>query len=300
MSVGPVSHWTARPVAGAADIQRMLALAHAAPARHLHVIDLPYRLCSPSVQEPANTCLWEGADGALLGWAVWQQPWITLDTAARPDAEPSLLPAMLDWGIARFRQMAAAHGRVLDYCVDAREDDDARIALLEARGFTRAPWHPLHLTQPLDAPRDAPALPDGFTIRPIVDEKDVAAYVALQQAAFGSTNMTVAWKERTRRLPQYVAALDLLACAPDGSPAGFCLGWLHGAEGQIEPMGVHPAYERLGLGRALLTETLRRLRAHGAMTAHIEVYDDNAPARHLYESVGFCVAHRIWKYVREF
>lgn len=292
--------WRTRPAAGDADIERMIALGQAAPAHSLHVIDLPYRLCSPSVQDSANTCLWLEEDGALIGWAVWQQPWITLDSAIRPDVESALMPTILGWAIARFRQMAAAHGRVLDYCIDAREDDEARIALLETRGFTRATSHLLHLTQPLNVPYATPALPDGFTIRPIASANDVAAYVALQQAAFGSTNMTVAWRERIRRLPQYAADLDLLAVAPDGTPAGFCIGWLHDGEGQIEPMGVHPNYERLGLGRALLTESLRRLYDHGTTTAHIEVYDDNASARHLYESVGYRVAYRVWKYVQEF
>jgi ribosomal protein S18 acetylase RimI-like enzyme len=292
--------WLARPFMGDADIRWMSAFVHTMPDRGLHVIDLPYRLCSPSVPEAGNTCLWADEAGEMIGWAVWQQPWITLDTAMRQDREAALMPVILAWAIARFQQMAVAHGRILDYCIDAREDDDTRIALLEAHGFARAGSHLLHLRQSLNDVPNVSAVPEGFTIRPIADAHDVAAYVALQQAAFGSTNMTVTWKVRTRRLPQYVAALDLLACAPDGTPVGFCLGWLHGQEGQIEPMGIHPDYERLGLGRALLTEALRRLYIHGATTAHIEVYNDNPAARHLYESVGYRVAHRIWKYVREF
>jgi mycothiol synthase len=295
-----MTSWQMRPVSTDMDVQRMLALVHAAPRQSLHVMDLPYRLCSPSVQGPENTCLWEDAGGALIAWAVWQQPWITLDVAVRPDMEAALIPVILDWGMDRFREMAAQHGRVLDYCVDAREDDHARISLLKGYGFARAPHHLLHLTQPLGGLPAVPTLPDGFTIRPVAGAADAAAYVALQQAAFGSTNMTAAWKERTCRLPQYISALDLLAFAPDGTPAGFCLGWLHDEEGQIEPMGVHPDYERLGLGRALLMETLHRLRDHGATIAHIEVYNGNTAARHLYESVGYRVSHRIWKYAREF
>jgi ribosomal protein S18 acetylase RimI-like enzyme len=252
------------------------------------------------MQEPANSCLWEDDSGALVGWAVWQQPWITLDTAIPPGRESALMPVLLDWAIARFRQMAVIHRRVLDYGIDAREHDHVRIALLEAQGFSRAAPHLLHLIRALSGLHETPALPEGFSIRPVAGAEDVAAYVALQQAAFGSTNMTADWKERTRRLPRYIPALDLLAFAPDGTPAGFCLGWLHGQEGQIEPMGVHPAYERLGLGRALLVETLRRLRDHGAATAHIEVHNDNPAARHLYESVGYRVTRRIWKYLREF
>ena len=289
------------PLTDDTDVQRMIALVHAHPTRQLHRIDLPYRLCSPSVEEPKNVRLWENDDGTLLAWADWQQPWITLDYAVHQNASGTIEPAIITWAVERFQEMAEEHGRTLDYFIDAREDDTDRIALLERTGFVRATsWYLLHLTRPLDGPVPAPSLPAGFTIRPLAGQSDLRGYVDLQCTAFASANMTLAWKERVTRMPHYVADLDLVAIAPDGRFAAFCVGWLHGNECQIEPLGAHPDFAGRGLGRALLNETLRRCQARGATTAHIEVYNDNPGARHLYASVGFHVERHVWKYKREF
>jgi GNAT superfamily N-acetyltransferase len=68
--------------------------------------------------------------------------------------------------------------------------------------------------------------------------------------------MTRQWRERTLRAPLYQPGLDLVAVAPDGTLAGFCVGWHEPSRGiaQVEPAGVHPRYQRRGLARALLTE----------------------------------------------
>ncbi len=54
----------------------------------------------------------------------------------------------------------------------------------------------------------------------------------------------------------YDLDLDLLVVAPDGSLAGFTIVWLDQANhiGVFEPLGVHPAHQRRGLGKALLLE----------------------------------------------
>lgn len=63
-------------------------------------------------------------------------------------------------------------------------------------------------------------------------------------------------------MPQYQPELDIVAVASDGSLAGFCVGWLNSERhtGLIEPLGVHPRFHHLGIGRALLLEALRRFR----------------------------------------
>jgi ribosomal protein S18 acetylase RimI-like enzyme len=61
-------------------------------------------------------------------------------------------------------------------------------------------------------------------------------------------------------------------------------------------MGVHPAFQGLGLGRALLTETLRRLFAHGAAEVFVETDNYRDAAFALYESVGF----QVWRDVLVF
>jgi ribosomal protein S18 acetylase RimI-like enzyme len=89
-------------------------------------------------------------------------------------------------------------------------------------------------------------------------------------------------------------ALDLVAVSPDGGIAAFCICWLGASpgrppRGQIEPLGVAPAYRRSGLGRAILEEGLRRLGSHGAEEVFVETDSYRNAAYGLYESVGFRV-----------
>ena len=62
---------------------------------------------------------------------------------------------------------------------------------------------------------------------------------------------------------------------------------------QVEPLGVHPHFQRLGLARILLLEMLHRFQAHGAERALVETDLARTPARKAYELVGFQRAHII-------
>jgi ribosomal protein S18 acetylase RimI-like enzyme len=104
--------------------------------------------------------------------------------------------------------------------------------------------------------------------------------------------MTAEWRARTLRCPEYRSDLDLIAVAPDGRLAAFCVGWLgKGSEGslsgQIEPFGVHQDFRRLGLGRAILSEGLRRLHRSGADSVYVATDKYRNAALRLYEMVGF-------------
>lgn len=302
-------HFSMRPLTGPRDVQRVYAFAQAFPADLFHVVDLPYRLCSPSAQEPGHSWLWEDEQGDLRGFAIVQLPWLTIDYAVHPAARAEgLEETILAWALERWPQVMAAHGLSYSLFLEAREDQTERIALLERLGFVRDDWHTLHMSQPLSGSIPTVQTPEGFTIRPLAGEAEVAGYVALHRAAFGSTNMTADWRARTLQAPQYIPALDLVAVAPDGSLAAFCICWLsqrghdeNGSNtGQIEPMGVRPDLQRRGLGRAILLEGLRRLQAHGATTALIDSDGENDPSHGLYEAVGFRVATTIRKYRRDF
>jgi len=140
-----------------------------------------------------------------------------------------------------------------------------------------------------------PALPDGFTLRPLRGEQEAAAYAALHRAAFESTSMTAEWRARTLLMPPYRPELDLVIEAPDDTLAGFCVGWLDASRrvAQVEPIGVHPRYHQLGLARVLLLEMLHRFKKHGANSAVVETDLERTPARRAYESVGFHEAYTI-------
>ena len=112
--------------------------------------------------------------------------------------------------------------------------------------------------------------------------------------------MTVAWRSRTLRHPQYIPNLDLVIEAPGGRLAAFCIAWLDKQRptpaGQIEPLGVHPDFHRLGLGRAILAEGLRRLRQLGAEHIYVETDQQRNAALALYESAGFRTVREVMVY----
>ena len=55
----------------------------------------------------------------------------------------------------------------------------------------------------------------------------------------------------------------------------------------IANVAVHPDFRGRGIGRALTTTALELARSRGAPSAWLQVRDDNPPAIHIYESVGF-------------
>jgi mycothiol synthase len=298
-----------RPLAGPRDLQRVYEFAQAIPDQSLHVVDLPYRLCTPSAQTPENARIWEDEQGGLRGFAIVQLPWLTIDYVVHPAASAEgLEETILAWILEHWPQVMAEHKLSYSLFVEVREDQAERVALLERLGFVRDDWHTLHMSQPLNDAIPASQPPEGFVIRPLAGEAEVESYVALQRAAFGSTNMTAEWRVRTLQAPQYIPALDLVAVAPDGALAAFCVCWLsqcghdeNGSNtGQVEPMGVRPDLQQRGLGRAILLEGLQRLQALGAATALIDSDGENEPSRGLYEAVGFRVASTVWKYRRDF
>jgi ribosomal protein S18 acetylase RimI-like enzyme len=134
-----------------------------------------------------------------------------------------------------------------------------------------------------------PEPPPGFTLRPLRGQEEAVAYTTVHRAALESDSMTAEWRARTLRMPQYRPELDLVIEAPDGSPAGFCVGWYDASRRvvQIEPLGVHPRFHRLGLSRVLVLEMLRRFKEQGAEFALVETNLGRTSARRAYEAVGF-------------
>lgn len=278
-----------RPYAGEADLPFIADLIHAAPPAGRHLVDFPWRLSSSLLDPAADARVWI-VDGLLVGFAAWQVAWATLDLYVRPDpAQARVEAALFAWAADRFRALDAERGRPLPCWAEAREDDAERLALLARHGYTLDDAYSyVMMSRPLAAPLPSPSLPPGFSIRPLAGLSEVDAYVEVHRRAFESASMIASWRARTLRMPQYAPELDLVAVAPSGQLAGFCVGWADPARGlaQIEPMGVDPAFQGRGLARALLLEMLARFTHYGAEHAQVETDSGRAPARHAYEAVG--------------
>lgn len=287
----------------------MAALVRAFPADHLHVVDLPYRSSSWAFDNPENVGLWTTPGGQLLAWVVMQTPFWTIDYACHPDADRDLRRQIWIWADGRAHALLDTRFGHPMWFVNVLADQRDHIRDLEEAGFASQAdvaedsWSKVLMRRVTGAPVDEYALPAGFTIRPLAGEAEVEAYVALHRAVFESKSMTVDWRARILRRPEYTPDLDLVAVVPDGRLAGFCICWLDRSlivSGQIEPLGVGAEWRALGLGRALLSEGLRRLILGGAEQIYVETDSYRGAALELYESCGFQIVRDVLVYRKEY
>ncbi len=299
-----MSTLTSRIYTGTADLQAMIALTQMLRVNGQRVYpiaaDLFEELAVAEVQTTAR--LWNDSTGKLVGFVYVNQYRNLVDVFDQKVFTPSVEVEMMAWVESVVRNRGHAQGGTLTlvdaYCL---EDDFPRLALLARHGFERLSGDSILMSRPLDQPIPAPALPAGFTIRPMGGEAEIEAYVDLHRAAFGTGNMTVAYRRVIMSAPDYIPELDLVAVAPNGELAAFCVCQIFPddspraggqKEGWTDPIGTHPAYRQLGLARALMLAGMQRLKDRGIDTALMGTSSDNLAMQHTAESVGFRMAAR--------
>ena len=184
----------------------------------------------------------------------------------------------------------AGTGRTLHVWVG--EEDALRRDCLSGRGYCVHPqkraehqrW--CSLTRPITPAKAA----DGYTIRALGDKSEHSARCWVSWQAFHPNEpddlFEDGWYHNIQQAPLYRRDLDLVAVAPDGEFAAFCTIWYDSAArtGLFEPVGTAPQHQRRGLGKAILSEGMIRLRKLGADLAYVGSYGE--PAHSLYASVG--------------
>ncbi len=182
--------------------------------------------------------------------------------------------------------------------------DDGLIFHLERRGFERSRSCMIQYMRWLEGPIISPALPQGFYVRRLAGEREASARAVAMHAAFESDAPSEGYLQRYlgfMRSPVYRPELDIVAIAPDGMVVAFCQGWLDFANqvGLFEPVGTHPDYRGLGLGKAVLAEGMRRMVAYGMRSAIVCADHDNLPAQRLYQASGFQLERRLLTFIRQ-
>jgi mycothiol synthase len=183
----------------------------------------------------------------------------------------------------------------------AHGDLPAAAALAAAAGFgrIRALWQ---LRRPLRDPLGEPVLPAGRTLRAFVPGRDEGEWLNLNGRAFAEHPEQGGWTRRDlevrEREPWFDPAGFFIADS-GGTMAGFHWTKVHPQDpdapagspsppiGEVYVVGVDPAEQGSGLGRALTLAGLRHLRDLGVTQAMLYVDEDNAPAIRMYEALGF-------------
>jgi mycothiol synthase len=175
----------------------------------------------------------------------------------------------------------------------APQSDDLRQGLLVQHGYQKDDWPEYQWRRDLDTPVPDVPIPSGYTIRPLGDGLELLERCYASGLGFHEGDIKAAvenrddptWYRNIQTAALYRRDLDLVAVAPDGAVAAFCTVWFDDATRSacFEPVATVPAHQRKGLGKALLTEGLRRLQRMGATRAFVSGYSVAANA--LYRSV---------------
>ena len=282
-----------RQCADEVDYERLRRMLVASVAlgdeRHYCTVgDLDWWRFTSNEPEPLGSA-WLWLDGEEAVGAVWLGG-DQADLLVHPHHR-EVEDAMLDWHEARHRERHAGADALSPLTTYVFDGDTGRVARLRQRGYERVDRCYRYRHRSLGEPVVEPMLPGGYNLRHVAGEADLEARVAVHRAAFAPSRMTVEKHRAVMAAPTYRPELDLVSVAPDGGFASYCIVWFDAANriGIFEPVGTDPAYQRLGLSRAVLTEGLRQLRALGATVAYVNTGCDNVAANPLYASVGFRV-----------
>ena len=205
---------------------------------------------------------------------------------------------IVEWGVLCMKKRNAETGteNSLDYSCSA--DESHLVYLMDKYGFIPQSIRSLQYSRPIDLPVNEFFLPEGFSIRPVQGKSEVGKLVALHQVAFRTSNMTVEQRTAMMSVPQYEPELDLVAVAPNGELAAFCVCGFDDPEKQIgytDPIGTHPDYRRIGLGKAIVSTGMQMLKTRGAKVVELGTSSENIAMQGLAETLGFVrVSERIW------
>jgi GNAT superfamily N-acetyltransferase len=185
------------------------------------------------------------------------------------------------------------------------EKDELTKKLFIERGYARSKFKAEHMrsrsfTQPV--PDTTP--PNGYIVRALGDESELPARSWLSWKAFHPDEPDEKyqgweWYRNIQRVPLYRRDLDIVAVAPDGELVAFCTVWFDDVTrtAVFEPVGTHPNHQKRGLGKAVMSEGLRRAGKLGATLATVSSYSEGAHA--LYHSMGFTGFDLLEPWIRE-
>ncbi|MFJ8075676.1 mycothiol synthase [Streptomyces sp. NPDC096176] len=142
-----------------------------------------------------------------------------------------------------------------------------------------------------------PAYPAGVTVRTYRPGEDDAAWLAVNAAAFAHHPEQGSLTQRDlddRKAEPWFDPKGFFLAEREGEIIGFHWTKVHAEEqlGEVYVLGIHPAAQGGGLGKALTATGLRHLAAQGLPTAMLYVDADNPAALRVYEQMGF-VTHEV-------
>ncbi|HLF43554.1 MAG TPA: GNAT family N-acetyltransferase [Acidimicrobiia bacterium] len=226
-------------------------------------------------------------EGAVTYWLEEGRGFVVLDAnnheiAAFCVPEVSPMP-LLEWGQDQLGPDArVGFVSTLDHALETE---------LAAGGYEVAGTEGPVFTYQITTEDASPIAAPGLELRSLSGEEEADRRRRASHAAFKSTMEPADHLERYLRFmrsPVYEAKHDLVAVTPDGTIAAFMI-WWPDASGiaQIEPMGTDPAFQRQGVGQALMRYAFSRMSGEGVTEVRVITDDHRLDAVGFYSSLGF-------------
>ena len=296
-----------RPYRDAADLARMRQLlmtgkqAHI-PASYMHPGCLDWDTHYPPDEQDnqRNLRLWERSgedqvEPVLEAWAMYWRHEGTFDLFVSPalhgtPAHEAVMDEYVAWAEARARELGVK--QICPFWV--LEYDLVMGRLMQARGFEVMPV--VGLPAPLfeRSLDELPTieLPDGFTVQGVRNVNDGRLRASVTHGAFRPHED---WEGYCAEYAKFIGSAvydgerDLFVRSPDGRGASACGIWFDpvNAVGLFEPVATHPDFQGRGMGKAVMAEGMRRMKAAGMNRAQVGFDPNNAAALALYTSMGF-------------
>lgn len=205
---------------------------------------------------------------------------------------------IFEWGIQCIKRINPWTDSAITLDSTCPAKHSQRIKMLEKYGFEPQSIRSLYYSRSLNEPVPEYPLPQGYSIRCVHGKHEVEELVKLHRAAFGTDHMTIEQRLAMMSTAAYVPELDLVAVAPDGELAGFCVCSISESEmdhGYTDPIGVHPKAQRLGVGKAIVTAGLQGLKNYGVKAVELGTSSENIAMQNLAASLGFvCISEKRW------
>lgn len=240
----------------------------------------------------------EGREGELAGAAVAIAPAPGAPADAAGTLELVVHPNCRSQGVATALAQGIQDRPGLRTPLNAWAHGNHAAAARLAEQFGYSPVRELlRLRLTHQEPFTALPLPDGVTIRAFAPGSDDETWLAVNAEAFashpeqGSLDQTDL--DARKAEPWFDPAGFLLAEDAEGTLLGFHWTKIHpGAQdspplGEVYSVGIAPAAQGRGLGKALTVAGIRYLQHQGVEAVMLYVDADNTPAVELYRALGF-------------
>lgn len=186
-----------------------------------------------------------------------------------------ILPLMFDHADERFGGPSIMLERnIIGLFIN--DFDQTLESVAAARGYELLPGYAEGYSRfTFNEPVPPPVLPEGFRLQSLAEENDQRKINRCLWRGFNHEGEQPEEEANgpavAQHAPNFRKDLTIVAVAPNGDYVSYAGIWLVADLGfaYVEPVATDPDYRRMGLGRAAVLETARRVQAEGAEVAWV-------------------------------